>query len=575
MKRADHDRHQLIFWRNGRRIVLAASATIGLAFAIIAAQSAMPRDVAATDINGPAIPSSGKVSAANAVLRTPADMDRDSNLKATVGVVPGVTINAPTIPLAEYNSLKAWAAQTQTSRGARPSGPSAPLVPTTKGVNFAGAVEGENSNPMTTDNDFFPPDTHMAAGLTQLLETTNASIDIYSKVSTGTPAHLKSISLNSFTGNVGDQLGDSRVIYDQAARRFIVTIDDFSGLTNGTKPSYYLAVSTTPYAAAVTGISGSGSFYIFPVRISTSPSGLFYDYPQLGMDQDAVLLTANMFNGNSFFGATAHAIAKQRIFNGLGFSFSLFFIASSSGTLAPPIVQTYDQNANDYFLTAPVGSGMTALRKYTMTNSSRSPVNFAGPITITVPSYITPPPAAAQPAPCNAADGSDKLDTLDGRFQNASFQSGAFVWNVHTLSAGLPTPMFYEVNAAANTLVQNKTFFKSVTSNDFNPAISGVGYNVIVTWSATDPAHGLNPMVMFGGRVSTDPLNTISVQATPAFTSPACLTGNFEPSFGTQRWGDYSSVSLDAPSNPPAFWILNEDVPTASSWGTRGVRVGN
>ena len=540
---------------------MAASASIALAFAIIVAQSAMmPRDVAATDINGPAISSSGTVSAGDAVLRTPEDMARDADLKPTEGVVPGAIINAPTIPLAEYNSLKAWAAQLQGSKGAGAgsAGPSGPAVPVVKSVNFAAAVQGENGK------NFVPPDTHMAVGFGQMVETTNSSIDVWSKPSTGTPTHLKSVSQNAFTGNATDKLGDSRVIYDALYGRWIITIDDFSGLTNGSKPSYILAISKTS--------SATGAFFIYSVSISTSPSGLFYDYPQLGQDQDAILITANFFNGNSFVANAVHSIAKARVYNGAGFSFGLFFASSSSGTLAPPILQNLDQNRSDFFLSAPVGSGKTALHKYTMTASSRSPVVFSGPVSIPVASYTTPPPSALQPAPCNVA--ADHLDTLDGRFQNSSFQSGTSLWNVHTRAIGsFPVPKFYQVNTSTNTTVQSAQFFKSATSFDFNPSISGTGTTVFVNWSATDPTNNLNPMVMFGGRTSATPVNTMPIQTTPAFTSPSCLSGSFDPNFNEQRWGDYSSVSMD-PSVAGIAWILNEDAPSAS-WGTRGVRIGN
>ncbi len=562
MKSADQPQSNV--WRLGRRIVFAASVSIGLALAIIVAQSAVPGEVAATGINGPAISSSGTVSAGNAVLRTWDDMARDANMKPSAGVVPGAIINAPTIPLGEYNSLKAWAAQAHGVKGAGSSGPSGPLAPSIKGVNFAGSVQGENGE------GFVPPDTHMATGVYDLVETTNSSIDVWSKVSSGTPALLKSVSQNSFVGNATDSLGDARVIFDSTWKRWIITIDDFSGLTNGSKPSYYLAVSTTVLATR--------AFYVFAVKIGTTPSGLFYDYPQLGQDQDGILFTANMFNGNSFFGSMVHSIAKARVFNGLGFSFGVFFASSGSGTLAPPILVNGDQNPSDFFLSAPVGSGVTALNKYTMTNSSRTQKNtdFAGPVAITVGSYITPPPPALQQAPCNVA--ADDLDSLDGRFQNASYQAGTVSANVHTITiptTAFPAPHFYQVNNATNTVVQEGTFFKSASSYDMNPHISGVGLSFFVTWTATDPLNLLNAQVMFGGRVAppTDPLGVMNVSGS-AFSSPACITGSLDPNFGLQRWGDYSSVSMD-PSFSGIAWILNETTPSSADWGTRGVRIGN
>ncbi len=557
--------NKLDLWRNGRRIVLAASVTLALAFAIVVAQSAMmPRDVAAIDVNGPAIPQGGTVSAGPAVVRSWADMERDGDLTPAVNIPAGATINAPTIPLSEYNSLKAWSAPATASRpGAAPSLPSTPVI---KGVNFAGATQGESGR-----TGFFPSDSHVAAGSTQLVETTNSSIDVWSKVISGTPTLLKSVSQNTFTGNATDSLGDSRVIWDAVFKRWIITIDDFSGLTNGSKPSYIIAVSLTPYAAPVTGITNSGVFFISSVFISTSPSGLFYDYPQLGQDQDAVLLSANMFTPSAFFGPMVHSIAKAKLYNGIGFSFGVFFAAASAGTLAPPNVFNSDQAANDYFLSAPVGSGKTAIQKFTMTNSSRKPVTFSGPINITVPSYTTPPPSIPQPAPCNVA--ADRLDSLDGRFQNATYQFGALSFQTHATNfVGFATPTWYQVNNSTNTLVQSGKYFKSSSSSDWSPAISGNGTDLFVTWNATDTS--VNPMVLFGGRIAATSTGVMNVQSTPAFTSPVCLSGNFDSNFGLQRWGDYSAVSMD-PTYGSTAWVIDQDVVTSSIWGTRLVRIGN
>jgi hypothetical protein len=58
------------------------------------------------------------------------------------------------------------------------------------------------------------------------------------------------------------------------------------------------------------------------------------------------------------------------------------------------------------------------------------------------------------------------------------------------------------------------------------------------------------------------------------FTSGAELTGNFDPNFGTQRWGDTSSVSLD-PSSFISFWTWNESVASSSLWGTRAQKIFN
>ena len=91
----------------------------------------------------------------------------------------------------------------------------------------------------------------------------------------------------------------------------------------------------------------------------------FWDYPQLGMDQDSIIITANVFTSSGGFrGADMFAVAKARLYNGLGFAVPVF--TGLRATLAPPIV--LDQNARTFLIAA---SGGSALSLYTLTNSSR------------------------------------------------------------------------------------------------------------------------------------------------------------------------------------------------------------
>ena len=66
---------------------------------------------------------------------------------------------------------------------------------------------------------------------------------------------------------------------------------------------FFIAVSTTA--------DPTGSFFIYNLNVTFFVND-FFDFPQLGMDQDAILFTANIFNGNSFHGADFFAVAKAR-----------------------------------------------------------------------------------------------------------------------------------------------------------------------------------------------------------------------------------------------------------------------
>jgi hypothetical protein len=78
---------------------------------------------------------------------------------------------------------------------------------------------------------------------------------------------------------------------------------------------------------------------------------------------------------------------------------------------------------------------------------------------------------------------------------------------------------------------------------------------------------------MEAGRLSSTTSGSVSNIINP-FTSSAELTGNFDSNFGTQRWGDTSSLSLD-PSSATTAWSLNNSVADTNDWGTRWQKVTN
>jgi hypothetical protein len=305
------------------------------------------------------------------------------------------------------------------------------------------------------------------------------------------------------------------------------------------------------------------------------------------MDQDAILITANWLNGNTFVSPSAFAIAKARVYNNQSFGLSFGFPGSSIGTLAPPIILAADQNSTDFFISAPVGRNQTAIKKFTMTEAGRTGTTFSGPVNITVSSYCTPPPRA--PQTCGSAISRNALDTSDGRFQNRSVQTGTQLWNTHTITLGcgttFPEIRWYEFNNSNNTVIQSGNTFFNRTSFDFNPSISSAGDNTAaLTWTATDPNNATNQrnaMMIMAGRNSGDSLGGMTPNSTPLATSSACLTNNFDSRFGSQRWGDYSASSVDSNGISPnsIYWIFNEFTGGSSIvpnfWATEVARVAN
>src|SRR4029453_18647172 len=135
---------------------------------------------------------------------------------------------------------------------------------------------------------------------------------------------------------------------------------------------WFLAVSTTGNPA--------GAYFKYQVFFGGGPlnAGDWWDYPNLGMDQDAVLVTGNIFDTPTgpFKFAAMMPIAKARIYNGLAFAVPVF--TGLAATLAPPIV--LDQNKDAYFVAA---NNFTQLHLYRCDDLSN-----AGEATIVLQSLI-------------------------------------------------------------------------------------------------------------------------------------------------------------------------------------------
>jgi hypothetical protein len=364
------------------------------------------------------------------------------------------------------------------------------------------------------------------------------------------------------------------VVYDQVWNRWVLVATRRSTSATDTVRRFFLAASTSgnpcgPYFVYSSVGFGGGPFN----------NGDWWDFPGLGMDQDAVLVTGNIFDTPTgpFKFAALMPIAKAPIYNGLGFSVPVF--TGLVGTLQPPIV--FDQNKDAYLLAASNNTHLHLYRGENLSNAFEATLVLQA--LVDVPDYGLPPNAPQ-------LGTAQLLDTGDRRFVNASTQVGDSLWNVHTINvAGFATPRFYELDtegAGANTVKQQGIFFESSTSHDFNASIAANSTReAFVTWNATDVAHANvalrhNARVRFSGRQPADAVGVIGA-GFALFTSPTALTGNPSATAGVQRWGDYSAVSLDPSLGVTAgcganrrAWIVNEKINAAAVWGSRIGRIG-
>jgi hypothetical protein len=462
------------------------------------------------------------------------------------------------LPPAVYKAMKEQAAQGPARAGVRrPHGAEALAPPTLKNFSFNGVNQ-------TVACNCIPPDPHGAVGKTHFVQVTNSHVDIYT--TTVPQVLVKSVKLNTFFGEPilpggVNFLFDPRVVYDPIWNRWIIIATRVSASAGDTVQKFRLAVSKTSNPA--------GSYYFTSVNFGVAgiQAGDWWDYPQLGFDQDAIFFTGNIFTFAGAYNTTAMlSIAKARMYNGLAYSSAVF--TGLAPTLAPPIVQ--DDNADAYFVAANDGTTLHLYRGTNLSNPAEATLVLQANVPVTA---YTAPPNAVQPGTAVL------LDTGDRRFVNASSQVGDSLWNVHSIDVGgFSTPRFYQIDtegAGANTLKQQGDFVASATSHDWNASIAAnASDDAFVNWSSTDTT--TQAQVRFSGRQPADPLGVIPA-GVALFTSPTFYTSGLAS--GTTRWGDYSAVSLQPNANGTCAanqraWIVNQKNNGNNTWGTRIGRIG-
>lgn len=502
-----------------------------------------------------------------ATLRTIDEMlaDEATHVPLPPQAIPFQTSMNP----AAYAAAKAAAAATPLTP--RPAVRAAPSLAVTVGpLNCDGEDE--------TLAGAFPPDDDGAFGFSatantiEFVQTTNSHVTVWDAlkaVGVGCSAgRLFDISLNSFFGYSNKFIFDPRVVHDDTYSRWVISAEAFPESATG--PQFqFLAVS----------VSDDARGPYFMIRFDTTPFTCTtsclpnpWDFPQLGMDDQAIVLTAHVFDSSgAFLGSRWVFINKQHLYYGLGGTFCILGggIANLFGWAPPKVL---DLNNTTWLVDAPGGSSLQ-LAAVTATGQI-CPIVLATP-TVSVPAY-TIPPSAPQP------NTNQVLDTHLANFQNRSTQVGdiflgqqTVLWQVHTINiGGRATPRIYRIVVSTTPPTEQDTIFSaSSTSFDFNASIvANPGNTIAVTWSSTDTS--INAQVRVGACPGAPGVCSPGSGAL-VFQSTVPLVGNLQPGTTTfQRWGDYSYPAIGFVGARLFAAGVNEEInnpddASGHTWGTR------
>ena len=429
-----------------------------------------------------------------------------------------------------------------------------------------------NFNAVDDNNLFIPPDTEGAPGLDKLVVTVNGTVRIQQK-SDGTV--LSSVLLNTFFGAIPSvgTVFDPHVLYDPYAGRWIVV-----AVSDSTPAKVLLAVSQSS--------DPSGSWNEYSVD-SDPTNQAWADYPTVGFNKNWIVVSVNMFVGNSFVRTQTYAFDKGKAYAGAGAGggayqlFTRLYATDEDFTLAP--AATYDSNADDLYLTEDYdGTGAFSTLPLRL-------FKLGGPVGSATLTRLSDPSGPALTTLGHWSDvssgsvgfalqfGSNKpIDTGDARLTQCVYRNSA-VWCTNAVFLPLSSPsrsavQWYEIDPATSRVLQagrisddsgtsTRKFFAypSIAVNKYNDALLGFSRFASDQYAGADYAF----------RACGDPANTFRDEA--QYMSGA--GSYFKTYSGTvNRWGDYSGTWVD-PSDDTSMWTIQEYAkappsPNGGTWGT-------
>jgi hypothetical protein len=312
-----------------------------------------------------------------------------------------------------------------------------------------------------------------------------------------------------------------------------------------------LLVSTTADA--------TGSYNRYAFQFTDFP-----DYPKLGVWPDAYYFTFNNFNaaGTAFVGADVCAADRTNMLAGAAATMQCFQQGSSRFGMLPSDLDGSIPPAagtpNFVMELDPSGSANLDLFKFHVDFTTPANSTFTGPTLIPVAAFTplcnTQYRERCVPQPTAGSDPLESLgDRLMWRLVYRNFVDHTTLLVSHSIVAGSSGGVrWYEIRnpETSPTVFQSGTFAPD-SQYRWMPAIAmDANQDIAVGFSRSGAAAGQYPSIVYAGRVPTDPAGTLESEV-------VLVAGLGSQTGGADRWGDYSSVTVD-PTDDCTFWFTEE-----------------
>ncbi|MEJ6007969.1 PEP-CTERM sorting domain-containing protein [Paucibacter sp. AS339] len=418
--------------------------------------------------------------------------------------------------------------------------------------------------------NFIPPDTIGAVGATQYMETTNGAYAIYNKSTGARTALISDTAFWAAAGQTGAN-GDSRVMYNASANRWVaisfganakdlqIAVSDTSDAMGGWKSTKF------------EGYAGLGF-------------GATADYPTLALDRNALYIGTNNFapasagGSNSFRGTTLNVIPINSVFGATGPT------TENMTRFFTPYVNGASDNVDRGFAIQGVNStqaGSTgkaiasSLFNYDTVSfkvngllpSSATAASLSGTVYIGDKPFESPSPAH-QPSVAIAGNRAI-IDSGDERTSSSIYEANGRIYMVKTVdpiangSADNSRIRYTVLDATTNAILDQGDIGQdgydyyqgSIAVNEQGKVV--IGYNR----SGLDVTTG--KISFMGQSFSTDASGHLVAQSGELLLKESLVDDYHNGSTfgnvaaGRQRWGDYSSVSVD-PTDTSKFYLIGE-----------------
>lgn len=410
--------------------------------------------------------------------------------------------------------------------------------------------------------NFIPPDTMGAVGTTQYAEFVNGGFAVYSKAGGAVVKATSDVAFWNAAGQTSAN-GDTRVLFDKNANRWVA-------LSFGASVAdIQIAVSDTSNAA------GAWKSTIF-----TGFAGGTADYPTLAIDKHAVYVGTNNFNGNgSFGGTTMNVIPLASLVSGSApttVGLKQFITPYNSATggadggYAIQGVNSASGSTTGHVVSASLFTN--DVLRYNITNAGTAGAAKVDAQYIGTKDYAASG-AARQPNQVPDANpnadftSNDRvIDTLDSRIGSSVYEVNGRIYAVYTvtpLGTDYTVVRYDVIDAATNKILDegdigdgHHDFWEgSINVNNAGQVV--IAYNR----SGSNPTDGKVSFLArvfstgIGGKLTQRGVETLLKVSTVDDYHNGAVDGQIAA--GRQRWGDYSSVTLD-PTNSRSFWVIGE-----------------